>query len=256
MSTPIQFSHANGFPSRTYNYLFELLGDVHVTYVEKNGYSKLPLKADVNYFADELIASIEKNHTKPVIGIGHSTGGATVIVAAAKRPDLFKKVIAIEPIIFSRRKRYVMWLVNLFNWGDPSGLITKTKNRRANFPSIEFVKESFANNSFFKSFHPTILADYIKHGFVPNPNGEGVTLAYSKELEAAVFQKPLFKIPPGIDKINATIIYGNTSDTFVNWDVNWWKKAYPHVKLIPFEGGHLFPLQAPEKTAALLKSLI
>jgi pimeloyl-ACP methyl ester carboxylesterase len=41
-----------------------------------------------------LIVQIE-NRKEPVIGLGHSFGGAIMVCAAASRPDLFRKLIII-----------------------------------------------------------------------------------------------------------------------------------------------------------------
>lgn len=54
----IQFSHANGFPASSYTYLFELLNDTQINFVEKMGHGDFPLNKDLNNFAEELIESI------------------------------------------------------------------------------------------------------------------------------------------------------------------------------------------------------
>ena len=51
----VQFSHGNGFPSGSYSYLFELLDNVQINFIEKTGHGDYPLNKDLYNFADELI---------------------------------------------------------------------------------------------------------------------------------------------------------------------------------------------------------
>ena len=109
--TPIQFSHANGFPAKSYQYLFDLFAPHSVSYVNIFGGNRPEITTWQPYL-EELIADIESKHTQPIIGIGHSFGGALTLKAAQIRPDLFKKIILLDPPIFGRFKRTMISLVS------------------------------------------------------------------------------------------------------------------------------------------------
>ena len=57
--TEIQFSHANGFPAKSYEYLFSLLNSVKVNYVNTLGHQKVKNKNNLMHIRDEIIADIE-----------------------------------------------------------------------------------------------------------------------------------------------------------------------------------------------------
>jgi surfactin synthase thioesterase subunit len=59
-----------------------------------------------------------------------------------------------------------------------------------------------------------------------------------------------------MNQVKATIIYGSDSNLFWKSDANWWKRNYPNFNIIPFDGGHLFPLELPEETAAVVKQIL
>jgi len=64
--------------------------------------------------ASDIIGAIEALGLRSVIGIGHSAGGMRLLMAAARRPDLFQRLIALDSyIVFAgnrlpERSRHVM----------------------------------------------------------------------------------------------------------------------------------------------------
>ena len=250
----VQFSHANGFPAGSYTYLFELLNNTQVNFVEKMGHGDYPFNKNLENFADELIESIENTYNEPVFGIGHSLGGVVTILAASRRPDLFKKVIVLDPVLFSKRKRYIVWLLQKIGFTDWHGIIRKAKKRRTHFSNIEAVRNIYQQKTLFKKFHPKCFEDYLKYGFTESENG--VELAFLSKIEANIFRYIQLKVPPNLNKLNGVLIYGSHSDTFWKSDMKWWKRNLPNFNIISFEGGHLFPFEQPEETANLLNKYI
>lgn len=250
----IQFSHANGFPASSYTYLFELLNDTQINFVEKMGHGDFPLNKDLNNFAEELIESIAETHSEPIIGIGHSLGGVVTLLAASKRPELFKKVIVLDPVLFSKRKRYVIWLLRKIGFTDWLGVTKKAVKRRTHFSDMDEVRTIYQQKTLFKNFHKKCFEDYLKHGFMLSE--KGVELVFSSEVEANVFRYIQTKIPPNLDKLDGVLIYGNSSDTFWKSDMKWWKRNFPNFEVVSFDGGHLFPFEKPEETAKLLNKYI
>jgi len=250
----VQFSHANGFPARSYSYLLELLNNTKVNFVEKFGHGDYRFNKDLNNFADELIESIENYSSEPVIGIGHSLGGVVTLLAATRRPELFKKVILLDPVLFSKRKRIVVWLFLKVGVTDWHNIIKKTVRRRTHFSDQKEIRKIYQNKKLFKRFHPRCFDDYLKYGF--KTTERGVELTFSSEIEAEIFRYIQLKVPPNIDKLNGVLIYGKYSDTFWKSDMKWWKRKFPNFEIVSFKGGHLFPFEKPEETAQLLNKYI
>ena len=132
----IQFSHANGFPAKSYNYLFSLLNSQNINTIETMGHAGYTNKKDLTHLRDELIADIEKLQ-QPVIGIGHSSGSAATILAAGRRPDLFKHLILLDPIIFSSQKRLAIRMAKTLKLWDKFSPAEQTKRRRNDFSNYE-----------------------------------------------------------------------------------------------------------------------
>ena len=100
MKNPIHFFHANGFPAETYKELLSLIdGDIQdpISVIGK----QIPeVREGYHEFTDEIIEHASKTHGEG-IAIGHSFGGTLSLLAQAKEPRLFKKIILLDPPIFS-----------------------------------------------------------------------------------------------------------------------------------------------------------
>jgi len=93
-NSTIHVSAANGFTPACY-YSFFTTFSSHLNFTGMDCRGSWPNIASpsngfgMHNFADDLIEGLEKQHNKPVIGLGHSLGGAITLLAAIKRPDLF-----------------------------------------------------------------------------------------------------------------------------------------------------------------------
>ncbi len=252
--TQIQFSHANGFPGSSYNYLFSLMPEYQINYVEKMGHGDYPLNNDLKNYAAELIQDIEQSQDKPVIGMGHSAGAIVTLIAAGLRPDLFQHVVLLDPVLFSKRKRYALKLARKMGFIDKITPAARAANRRATFLNREEARDYFSNKSLFKNFHPRCFSDYIAHGL--SDTDIGVELTISPEVEADIFRNVLLEAPKYLKQVSGTVIYGTESDLFEKSEKNWWRRNFPNMTLLPFNGGHLFPFESPDQTAIYLQEII
>ena len=251
----IQFSHANGFPASAYSYFFDKIKGAEIRFVDKIGHGDYQLDDDLYNLADELIADIESNWNEPVVGIGHSVGGVLTIMAACKRPELFKQVIVFDPVIFSKKRRFVIGLFRFLGLIDYLGPIKRTLKRQRKFANSEVAKTYFESKRLFKKFHPKSLENYIKYGLTPLKNNE-VELAFSPSIEADIFRSIISKLPKNIRKLQGVLIYADKSAIFLDSDVCWWKKSLPNFETIEFSGEHLAPLEQPEEFAELINSFL
>ncbi len=248
--TKIQFSHANGFPAKSYEYLFSQLNCCEISFIDTMGHGNYSNTQNLSHLRDELIDEVERNHQQPVIGIGHSSGAAATLLAAAKRPDLFKKIILLDPVIFSGRKRLAIWLSQKLGLWESFSPAKRARVRRVDFSDHDEAFDYFKQKALFKNFHPKCFDSYIQHGL--KPNNEEMKLIFSAQVEADIFRNVPVKIPANLGKLKGAIIYGDKSAIIGKADINWWRKNVPHLELVSFDGEHLFPFEAPEETANLL----
>ncbi|MDC0225127.1 alpha/beta hydrolase [Deltaproteobacteria bacterium] len=246
----IQFSHANGFPAKTYSYMFDQLKEYKISAVNIIGDSTD--HKDINMFdlRDELIQNVLQ-HGEPVIGVGHSFGGVLTLLAASNNPELFKNIVLLDPPIFSPIKITVIKILRMLgieDWVSPAG---KSKKRRDKFASKRDAKTLFMSNKLFKNFHPQILNDYVTHGLKKNKNGVELTIPVVKEI--AIFHNSLILYSKCLRNVKGSLIYGATNPILWASDLSWINHNFVNLKLLPFPGSHLFPFENPKSTALMIK---
>jgi len=252
--TEVHFSHANGFPAQSYESIFSLIENIDIGYINTMGHASYSNMADLTHLRDELIDEVEEKYSQPIIGMGHSCGAAATLLAAAKRPELFKKIILLDPIIFSSRKRLgIRLLKNLGLWESFSPA-KRARVRRADFIDRSEASDYFKQKSLFKNFHPACFESYIQHGLISTETG--MRLTFSAQVEADIFRNVPTKLPANLSKLKGTIIYGNKSEIIGKSDIAWWRKNVPNMEIVAFDGEHLFPFESPQETASLLNKYL
>lgn len=254
------FYSANGFPLGTYSeFLKQLVSTYQLTCLSPRAcwpdIGDPSLQTNWELYADDLIDFVEQKYTEPIMVIGHSQGATAAIIAASKRPELFKDLILIEPASVNTYLGYmVKWTPYFikkhfqpFKSGLQKQEIWKSRDAFYNF---------YRNHKAYKRFPDTVLKDYAKYGLKPLENGR-FTLTYSSKWETSNYT-----LAPTIWKylkkviLPIHVIAGKPSVFFTNDVRSKWIKIAPHSKMeINKNYGHLFPLEAPEECAGLVKAL-
>ena len=252
----IHFAHANGFPSGTYNKLFELLGpEYSVISIDRLGHSaKYPVDDNWVSLTGELIQHIEDNCDGPVIGLGHSLGAILSFRAAYEKPGLFQQIIMLDPPLVYGPFALFVAAVKKLRLAGRMGPAAMTKGRREEWPSREEAKAHLRGKALFSRFDPACFSDYIENGMVETPSGVG--LSFDPKVEVDIFKTTphdMHRFNPRLS-MPGSLVVGEYSPfrRFVE------KFALKHRLYFEcFAGGsHLFPLEYPEATAALIKRLI
>lgn len=249
----IHLAHANGFPPSTYQQLInKLTPHYHVI-----GMKARPLwpNSKIGEFkswregADDLIQFLDEQNLKNVIGVGHSFGAICTLIAANKRPDLFKTLILIEPVVLPK---WFLLVSNLphFIVKRINPVVKKTLIRTDKWSSRQAVFAHFRSKKVFSLISDDVLWDYVNAATNEGENGQA-SLSYSKEWETQVY---LTIFNPWMDlkrlKKPFLAIRGETSDTIFPKVWQQWKQINRTGKLLEFENcGHLVPLEKPNKLA-------
>lgn len=182
------FCHATGFHGRCYLPMAEALGDrFHSVALDFHGHGETPRPPDwqvdwQRYGDDALAVARTVAPSGGVVGVGHSLGGAALVMAAHRQPELFDLLVLYEPVIYPPRE------VRFVRHG-PSGLAAGARRRRATFPSIEAAYERYAAKPPLNAFEPAALWSYVTHGFGPDPDDPtAVRLCCEPEHEARTFE--------------------------------------------------------------------
>jgi pimeloyl-ACP methyl ester carboxylesterase len=190
----VHVAHANGFPPGVYRELVgHLTGDFRaVTIPFRPLWEPAPPSEEFERWqemGDDLIAGFEAYGLSDVIGIGHSMGGVATLVAALKRPDLFKAIVLLDPVLFPR---FVVWLfAGLPSWlPQPTfPLVKKALRRRRQWESQQDAYDRFHGRSLFEQWSDETLWAYVEELIEPVKVGEGVELRYTPEWEARIYEK-------------------------------------------------------------------
>ena len=250
----IHLAHANGFPTGSYRLLAEELTKTHrVISMESR-----PLWANSDWksfdtwetAADDLIRFLDERKLKGIIGAGHSFGAVATLVAANKRPELFSKLVLIEPVILPKWF-YVLSTVlpyNLLQQVNP--VAKKAAGRTEVWESREAAYNQFRRKKVFSKMSDEALRDYVNSGTKMTEEGKA-KLRYSKEWETRVYLtvsnpwKELQKV--GVPFI---VFRGETSDTIRK---NVWKQCRNLKTKGSFiemkDCGHLIPFEKPNELA-------
>ncbi|HEY7627711.1 MAG TPA: alpha/beta hydrolase [Ilumatobacteraceae bacterium] len=176
-------SHATGFHARCYLPLADVLAPrFHSVGLDYRGHGDTPQPTGVpvewSRYADDVEA-VALTLTRPLTAFGHSMGGACLLMAAHRHPDLFAQLVIFEPIVLDPAL--------LRPDVGPPDLATIARRRRATFASIEAAIANFSAKPPLNRFAPEALDAYVRYGFRQGEDGQ-IHLKCSPELEAATFE--------------------------------------------------------------------
>ena len=251
----IQFSHANGIPAGTYRYLLDQLAPHQVHAVPVFGLGDAHPQRNWAPLVRELITAIEAHGQGPVVGIGHSLGAVLSLRAAMARPELFSSLILMDPPLFGRSKRLMIGLVRALGVAGrtipPARL---ARRRRTHFDSLAQARDYWGQRAFFRRFHPQCFEDYLASALVPDPTG-GVTLRIPATLEYDIFRHTPVRIGRPPEGLPITLLYPEAEGVSQPAELRaLTKRLRAQTQAMP--GGHMFPVERPDETAAVLRRLI
>ena len=186
--SPVLLSHATGFHAHCWEPMAEILSAKHhVMGFDHRGYGDAetvdPATIEWQQYGNDALAAARhlsaQHDGQPIIGIGHSMGGASLLMAALQEPELFSALFVFEPIVFPPTPDD--------EDRPPSPLAGGARKRRSTFPSFDAALENFTAKPPMASFHPAARSAYVRHGFKPTTQGE-VELKCLPEHEARTYE--------------------------------------------------------------------
>jgi len=185
--TVLLFSHATGLHGRVWEPMAAQLADQYRCFAidyRGHGVSETPSGASLawSHIGDDALAVLESDFIGPqqvVHGIGHSMGGAALVLAAARRPGMIRSLWLYEPVLVPPGA--------LPPSDEPNPMAEGAERRRASFPSYDDAIFNYASKPPLNELHPAALRAYVMGGFDSQSDGT-VRLRCSPATEAAVFR--------------------------------------------------------------------
>lgn len=254
------FSHANGYPAGSYRQLFERwrAAGWRVAAVDKFGHDpQYPVTSNWPRLRDQLIDFIEAQQRGPVFLVGHSLGGLLSLLAACKRPDLALGLVLLDSPVMTGWRGHSLQMLKL------SGLMPRvspgriSRTRRHEWPSRKAAAEHYGAKALFARWAPGMLDDYLAAG--TRRLGGKTVLAFEREVETRIYNT----LPHHLGQVLRRhplqcplgFIAGTRSVEIRQGGLETSRKlAGERFRWI--EGTHLYPMERPAETAAMVLELL
>ena len=134
-------------------------------------------------FADDAVGLLQAwADGERAILVGHSSGGAAALVAAARRPDLVRAVVAVEPVLFDPPAGGTA----RDSFAGSQGMAERARRRRARFKTREEARQTLVARFPYSGFAPAALDAFLSGGLVGR--ADGVALRCAPETEAWIYE--------------------------------------------------------------------
>ncbi len=253
----IHFSHGNSYPAGSYTRFFDYLRpDFDIRSVDMYGHDpRYPVTDGWPKLVEQLITCLE-SYPAPVILVGHSLGGMLSMMAAKQRPELVRCVVMLDSPVVAGWRAMLLRMSKGRSWSDKFSPAKFSLRRRNVFPDEQAAHEHFISKPMFAAWAPGVLSDYLEHGLEPHP--EGVQLRFRREIETEIYRAlphHLGGLMSGRFPVPIGFVAGTESEELRMAGLGA-TRALVRENFSEIEGGHLFPMESPEKAAQLTREMI
>ena len=250
---PILFAHATGFHAHVWLPVVDRLrNEFHCYAFDERGHGASPTPPDADFdwhhFGDDARATSAAFGLEKPLVVGHSAGGALLLLAEEEHPQSWAAIWAYEPVIPEA--------LGPARAETSNPLAAGARKRRADFDSHDAAFANFASKPPFGHFDPEALGAYVRYGFVESADG-GVTLACRPEDEAATYEHaPTSGAWDRLDELDLPVhvVCGGLSTQFSAEVFGHVVKRLDHGSLEVLDGlGHFAPFEDPGRVAGSIR---
>ena len=247
------FCHATGFCAHTWFPMIQAMTSqfrcVGID-LRGHGHTDLPVgvSADWSGMTQDFLAVVKylgcgvDGSNGPILAVGHSMGGAAIVLGEVAQPGTISRAWLYEPILLPAGPVLE---------GDNSPAIAAGARRRtATFASAFEVRERYRARPPLSVLDSRVLDLYIEHGFRHNSDGS-VTLRCRPEVEASVFEHHQAGGYEAALAINKPVMAGAaTMHDMVGEQIYKAAERNPNLEVTQYSGlTHFGPLEQPEMMA-------
>ncbi len=254
----IHFLSGNGFCAGVYWPFLRGLLAGHGLFshdIEGHGASDAPAKfSGINAVCRRVIAAIAEQKLKtPLIGMGHSFGGALTVKLAAQNPGLFRALVLLDPILMPPGVWHV-W--SRLRWLRANPMAQGSRKRRDRWLSREAVAEHLRGRGIYAGWAEEAFDSFIEHATREDAGGERI-LCCPRELEAQIFERPVYPWD-ALRKISVPVLYlhGASSYDFFPASARRAQKLNPQIRVQTLPGGHCFMQENPAAATQAVRDFL
>ncbi len=258
---PVHLLHANGFCAGTYApFVRHLLDSFRVlaSDIRGHGGSDPIAPARIRHwrvFAEDLRDLVVSRMDPPVVGMGHSLGAVTTLIAAAAYPHLFSALVLIEPVLLPRHLLLMMDVLRMVGLAGWMPLAKKARRRKRSFRSRAEAFRRFASGrGLFKTWSPEFIDAYLSCGLLEKDD-ETAVLRCDPETEARIFESVPSDVWRTVGQVRCPILAlrGEHSKAFRKEAAEQLQRLAIHCqyRTVP-ASGHFIPMEQPEACAAAI----
>jgi len=249
--SPVLLAHATGFHGRVWDPLAAHLDGFHRYSFDERGHGRSVAPEgfafDWSGFADDALATIDGFGLERPYAVGHSAGGAALLLAEAARPGTFRALYVYEPVVMP---------FDAPPAPHDNPLSEGALRRREVFASKDEAYFNFASKPPFSTLHPDALRAYVEYGFADTEDGQ-VRLLCRPVDEAQMYRMGsahhAFERFPDV-QCPVVVACGEQSTAFGPALIELQAARLPHARTEVLPGlGHFGPLEDPQAVAASVR---
>ena len=253
----LHFLHGNGYCGRVYTPMLALLAadfDLWLCDVQGHGDSDHGGRfhgwnRSAELAVEAFAALCAPFGEVPRYALGHSFGGVLTSLILARHPELFRRAVLLDPVLFSPAMIGVMALSDVVGLAQRNTLASKARKRRRQWPDRPAAHAALLGRGMFRGWDEAAFAAYIEHAL--KEVEQGVELKCRPSREAEIFGSYPRRLWPSLAKVTTPteVIHGVRSYPFVARSVARWCAGNPHVRAQVVPGGHCFMQERPSDSA-------
>lgn len=252
---PLLFAHATGFHGHVWRPVAAELADAfHGFTFDERGHGDTPPSPDGQSwlgFARDALAVVDDAGLERPFAVGHSAGGAALLLAELERPGTFRALWCFEPVLPPSPPPGTTFPSRA------NPLAAGARRRREVFPSRDAAFEHYAGKPPFSVLAPDALRAYVDHGFEDLPDGT-VRLKCRGEVEASTYEMAAHHgAAERLSEIACPVTFvsgGRTDTPFGDALLRRLAADLPNGRVEVFDDlGHFGPLQAPGDIAVSIR---
>jgi pimeloyl-ACP methyl ester carboxylesterase len=256
----IVFAHGNSFPGGTYRQLFaawEAAGH-DVAAVDRFGHDpRYAVTSNWPQLREQLAQFVAEHGPGPAWLVGHSLGGLLSLMVACRHPGLARGVVMLDSPVISGWRAHSVQVIKATRLIHKVSPARFSARRRQHWPSAAAAREHFAAKAVFARWAPGVLDDYLAAGL--RPAAGQVALAFDRDIESRIYNT----LPHNLDRVlrrhpprcPVAFVAGTRSAELRQGGLGA-AHALAGPRFAWLEGTHLYPMEKPAETAALVLKLI